>query len=175
MKVHVQICPKRERRILDVHVKLIQPVGLQHPHIPHVIHGRIVLHHAGTSPDIHTQTMVDIVILEQNAVPIVGGIHPRGIIFGFPSTDVQHGILRCGIRIATTFCLVVQFHVIHGTHHVDLPGRHRHHRLVTHGGINISRLPFLGRYEDYTVRTPGTIHRRGRSILHHGKRFDILR
>ena len=175
MQVHVQVHAERKGAVLDVHVEVIEAVGFQHTHVPVVVDRSVVLHHLGTAPDVHPETVVDAVILEEDVVPIIGGIRPRRETLVLPAADVECRITGCGKRVAGEDSLIVLLHVGHGVHDVQPFRRHGSHRLVTDGGVDATFLPFLGSHEDDAVRPAGTIHSSCRSIFHDGESLDILR
>ena len=64
----------------DITVKVVQLIALQHTLIAVVVERGIILHLLRASTDADTCTMVDAAFFEQDVVPVVGGICPRGIL-----------------------------------------------------------------------------------------------
>ena len=114
-------------------------------------------------------------IFEQDIVPVIGRINEIRIFLTSCSGNSLCRIFRSGIRISAQQSLIIHFHPRDRVHDINLICRHRCYRLITNRSIDRTFLPFLGRHYNYPVCPPGTIHRRGRSILHHTESLNIFR
>ena len=139
-----------------------------------VIHGCIILHQFRTSANIHSHAVVYRVIFKQNIIPVIRRIYIGGIPRVSGALNFCQGISRSSIRITRQQGFIIHAHISFRVYHLNLFRWHRSHRFVTHRGVHASRLTFFCGHQNNPVCPPGSIHRRGRSILQHGKTFNIL-
>ena len=102
--------------------------------------------------------MVDASLLEQNVIPVVGGICPRGIVGVVGAGDTLLCVFWSSVVAATNDGLIVVFHIADGVNNVDFLGRLTDYTLIASGGIHISFFTLFGGHHNHTVGSTGTIH-----------------
>ena len=118
--------------------------------------------------------MVDAALLEQDVVPVVGGICPRGIVRIVGTCYTVLCVFRCSVVAASNDGLVVVFHVADGVNHVNFLCRLTDDTFISRGGIYVTLLTLLCSHHDYAVGTTCTVHGCGRGVLQHVEALDVF-
>ena len=133
------------------------------------------MHHPGTSPDIQTEVMIDVIIFKKNLIPVICRVSIRRIFFRPRTSNSLFRISGCRARVPGQQGLIIHPHISYRIHHVDRFRGHTSYRLVTHGSVHATFFSFFRGYKNYPVCPSSSIHGCCRGIFHHAECLDILR